>query len=96
MAIGKKTGGRTKGVPNKATAAKLAEVAASGLTPMDFLLKVMRDKKEQFDRRIDAAKSVAPYVHPKIASIDPVDGGSQRVRVNFVLGVPRLIGDGDE
>ena len=63
---------------------------------MDFLLKVMRDEEEEFDRRIDAAKSVAPYVHPKLAPVDPTDGGSQRVRVNFVLGVPRLIGDGDE
>jgi hypothetical protein len=46
MAAGKKTGGRTKGTPNKATAAKAEEIAASGETPLDYMLRVMRDPKE--------------------------------------------------
>ena len=37
-----KTGGRKKGTPNKATAARQAEIAASGLTPLDFQLDKMR------------------------------------------------------
>jgi hypothetical protein len=45
MAIGKKTGGRKKGAPNKATAAKAAAIEASGLTPLDYMLSVMRDEK---------------------------------------------------
>jgi len=40
---GRKTGGGSrKGRPNKATAAKAAAVAASGLTPLDYMLEVMR------------------------------------------------------
>ena len=42
MAKGRKTGGRQKGTPNKATAERQAEIAASGLTPLDFLLNIMR------------------------------------------------------
>ncbi len=43
MAKGVKTGGGSrKGKPNKASAAKAAEIAASGLTPLDYLLGVMR------------------------------------------------------
>lgn len=70
MAVGKKTGGRTKGVPNKATAAKVAEVEASGLTPLDYLLSVMRDDQKMPDVRLDAAKAAAPYVHPRLAAIN--------------------------
>lgn len=84
-----KTGGRVKGVPNKVTAAKLEAVAASGLTPMDFMLQVMRDETNELDCRLDAAKSVAPYVHPKLAPIDATDGGSQKYRLEVVTGVPR-------
>jgi hypothetical protein len=65
-----KTGGRVKGTPNKATAAKAAQIAASGLTPLDYLLSVMRDDKEHSDARRDAAKAAAPYVHPKLASVE--------------------------
>lgn len=65
-----KTGGRQKGTPNRATAAKAAEIAASGLTPLDFMLKVMRDEAEDIDRRCDMAKGAAPYVHARLAAID--------------------------
>lgn len=77
MAKGAKTGGRKKGTPNKATAAKAAELAASGELPLDFMLGVMRDPAKDFEVRLDAAKSAAPYVHPKLAAIEHTgkDGG---------------------
>jgi hypothetical protein len=77
MAAGRKTGGRAKGVPNKATAAKAAAVQASGLTPLDYMLKVMRDTSVEAGRRDDMAKAAAPYVHPKLAAIEHTgkDGG---------------------
>lgn len=72
MAVAKrpKTGGRKKGTPNKATAAKAREIAESGLTPLEFMINTMRDETKEFDVRLDAAKGAAPYVHPKLASID--------------------------
>lgn len=70
MAAGRKTGGRQKGVPNRATAAKAAEVEASGLTPLDFLLSILRDTAAEQNVRIDAAKAAAPYVHPRLATVD--------------------------
>lgn len=70
MAAGKKTGGRVKGTPNRATAAKAAEIAASGLTPLEYLLATMRDESKLLDVRLDAAKAAAPYVHPKLAAIE--------------------------
>lgn len=74
---GQRRGGRTKGIPNKASAAKAAEVAASGLTPLDYMLSVMRDTKADVARRDDMAKASAPYVHPKLAAVEHTgaDGG---------------------
>jgi len=70
MAKGQKTGGRAKGTPNKITASKADEVAASGITPLDYMLEVLRDVGEENDRRQWAAQTAAPYVHPKLATID--------------------------
>jgi hypothetical protein len=83
-----KLGGRQKGTPNKASIAKEAAIAASGLTPLDFLLSVLRDDLNELAVRIDAAKSAAPYCHPKRV---PVDGGGKDsgLVVNVYTGVPR-------
>jgi hypothetical protein len=68
---GKRDGaGRKAGVPNKATAELQAEVAASGLTPLDYMLQVMRDENKSADVRLDAANKAAPYVHPKLAAVE--------------------------
>jgi len=70
MAKGRKTGGRQKGTPNKRTQEVVAKIEASGLTPLDYMLQVMRDVNEALDIRLDAAKAAAPYVHPRLASIE--------------------------
>jgi hypothetical protein len=67
---GERRGGRAAGTPNKASAAKAAEVAASGLTPLDFMLSILRDTEKPEDVRLDAAHKAAPYVHPKLANIE--------------------------
>lgn len=69
MANGIKTGGRQKGSRNKAPAALAQAVAASGETPLDYMLRVMRDTSAEHDRRDEMAKAAAPYVHAKLAAI---------------------------
>jgi hypothetical protein len=64
------SGGRQKGSRNYIGAGKAAEVARTGITPLDYLLKVMRNPREEKFIRLDAAKAAAPYVHPKLAAID--------------------------
>jgi hypothetical protein len=66
----KKTGGRQKGTRNKLTALREAEIAASGLTPLDYMLKVLRDGKEDTSRRDEMAKAAAPYCHPRLSTVD--------------------------
>jgi hypothetical protein len=125
MATGSKTGGRTKGTPNKATAAKAAEIAASGLTPLDFAIATMRryaakaetweqiaddetatpseraeaakTAREYTQYAMDAAKTAAPYVHPKLSAIARPEPGQQiaplpplQLIVQFEASNPRL------
>ena len=70
MAIGKKTGGRSKGTPNAKTAERKAEIAAGGELPLDYMLRVMRDPTVDHARRDDMAKASAKFVHPALASTD--------------------------
>ncbi len=45
MKGGKRPGaGRKRGVPNRALAAREAAIAASGLTPLEYMLTTMRDE----------------------------------------------------
>ncbi len=60
--------GRKRGTRNKASVAREAEIKASGLDPLAYMLEVMRDQAETPERRLDAAKAAAPYVHPRLAS----------------------------
>ena len=64
-----KTGGRKEGTPNKATAAREAEIRAAGVTPLEFMLGVMRDDNKAVELRLEAAAKAAPYVHPRLASV---------------------------
>lgn len=89
---GRKTGGGSrKGKPNKATAAKAAAIAASGLTPLDYMLSVMRDETAEPAIRLDAAKSAAPYVNPKLQHVDGKTGSAEQrsvVQLVFSNGIP--------
>lgn len=66
---GKKTGGRKKGSVNQRTKA-LDRAAAKGLTPLDYMLKVMRNTKAESGRRDEMAKAAAPYLHARRAPED--------------------------
>ena len=70
MKGGKREGaGRKKGIPNRASAAREAAIAASGLTPLEYMLSTMRDETKPLGLRL-MAKAAAPYVHPRLASME--------------------------
>ncbi len=66
----KKTGGRPPGGVNKKTAEVQKMVAESGITPLEYLLTVMRDAGGEPRERINAAIAAAPYVHAKLSTVD--------------------------
>ena len=87
MALGKKTGGRKKGTPNKGVLKPVKVAPPPGQTPLEFLLQVMQSKQEGMDLRVSAAKAAAPYVHRalKAMEISGPEGGpiEQRVVLSF-------------
>jgi hypothetical protein len=73
---GERRGGRRKGTPNKSTVLKKAALSAASadpdLSPIDFLLGVMRDPKAPTGLRVQVARAAAPLVHGnlRIASVE--------------------------
>lgn len=68
---GKRTGaGRKQGAPNKLTAKAQEQTAATGITPLEYMLSVMRSDQEELKTRLNAAVAAAPYVHAKLSSVE--------------------------
>jgi len=78
--------GRPKGSVCKASAAHQVRVAASGLTPLDFMLNLMRDKKAKLEDRKWAAHAAAPYVHPRLMATTIVGEGGGPLKFTLELG----------
>lgn len=62
--------GRHKGGANKLNDAARTKALAGGLTPLDYLLALLRDEDKPQEVRIDAAKAAAPYVHARLAAVE--------------------------
>ena len=71
--------GKKKGVRAKKTVELLEAVQATGETPLEYMLRVMRDATAEDGRRDDMAKSAAPYLHSKMpaAVVAPPPPGGQ-------------------
>src|SRR6266566_2851618 len=66
---GERRGGRQRGTLNKMSVLRNAALAAAAsdpdISPLDFLLGVMRDPHISADLRIKVALAAAPFVHAK-------------------------------
>lgn len=70
---GKRPGaGRKPGSANVRTREIADRVAAEGKTPLEVMLDIMRRALEGEDdeRALEAAKAAAPYVHPRLSSVE--------------------------
>ena len=79
MAHGFKTGGRTAGTLNKRTQDMLDEVTSTGETPLQYMLRVMRDPEASAARRDAMAIAAAPFVHSKLAQVDATAQDRQNI-----------------
>jgi len=74
----RKRGGRKKGSKNKRTLERekaIAAVTASGVDPLTFFGDLLKNENAPLDLRFQAAKELAPYVHPRLQSIEGRAGG---------------------
>ena len=82
---GERRGGRKPGTPNKATEQRAEKVAESGVTPLDYMLQVLRDPDAKQEDRKWAATGAAPYVHARLQSTTVKgDGPDGVIRVRVV------------
>ena len=97
--LGRKTGGRQRGSPNKKTAARKAQEAAiaaeiedarsRGLEPLDYMLGVMRDVTADVTRR----KAAAPYRHSQLSSVKHDGVVDHAIRIVWA-GMPAISSGG--
>lgn len=87
---GKRQGaGRKVGAVTKKTREVAEAAAASGLTPLDFMLSILRDESQPFDARFAAAEKAAPYCHAKLAAVTVGGDADSPIVYEIVSGVPR-------
>ena len=70
---GKRPGaGRPVGAATRKTRALADQAAAEGLTPLEVMLRAMREHAEagRWDESAAVAKDAAPYLHPRLSSVD--------------------------
>lgn len=71
MKGGKRPGaGRPAGARNRKTSETQAAIEQSGLTPLDYMIGVMRNEKNDQRTRLEAAHHAAPYVHARLSATD--------------------------
>ncbi len=75
----RKGAGRKVGSATKRTREIADAAMADGVTPLEFMLAVMRNDSVHDDPRIqltreamrfEAAKAAAPYIHPRLAAVE--------------------------
>lgn len=83
MAKGLKTGGRQKGSGNKNKIE--AETAKVGISPLDYMLRVLRDNSQTDEMRLAAAKASAPYMHRSLKSVEHSGEGGGPIEYEITL-----------
>lgn len=79
---GKKTGGRKKGVPNKATADVKAAAQKHGAKAIETLAKIMSDTKSPVQARVAAANAILDRGYGKAPqAITGEDGGPISIKI---------------
>lgn len=95
---------RPVGALNKRTraalhAAQTGELGTGGESPVDYLLRVMRDSKKADTLRIEAAKAVAPYMSPKLSAVEvsgQYDSGEELTETQLLERLQILIAEHPE
>ena len=79
MAAGFKTGGRTKGTPNRDKQALRERLSSlyPGYDPILAMVAMANDDSLEPSMRLDCHKTIANYIHPKMRSIEVLQSQEQ-------------------
>ena len=75
----------------KIASANAKAIAASGLSPLDFFIQVMRDEQRDHSQRLEAAKAAAPFCHARLTSIEHGGQSGSPIEVVFSESDKRLL-----
>lgn len=81
--------GRPAGAANKRTRAIADAALMEGLTPLEYMLDILRSEARSDAERFEAAKQAAPYVHPRLSAIEADVKGE----MTYEERLKRLAGD---
>lgn len=76
--------GRKQGSASSKTREVADKAASEGITPLEFMLKVMRDEQAPKAERLDMAKAAAPYIHPRLSSVEAKVEGEVKATVRSI------------
>ena len=62
--------GRKAGAVTTRTREIADKALSEGISPLDYMLQMLRDTNETQANRMWAAEKAAPYVHPKLAAVE--------------------------
>lgn len=67
-----KTGGRKPGSANQKTRVIADAAFEAGITPLEVMLQIMQQAMaiKEYDKALDAASKAAPYMHPRLTSVE--------------------------
>lgn len=93
---GKRVGaGRKTGSATKRTREIADKALASGITPLEFMLDILRTEPPKDadplvklgyqEQRFEAAKAAAPYVHPKLQAITHKGSDGGPIKHNLLV-----------
>jgi hypothetical protein len=75
MTLGRKTGGRVKGTPHKATLAVAERLETIGCDPIEGMARIAMDIQTPIDLRAKLYSELAQYIAPKRKAIEHAGEG---------------------
>ena len=90
--------GRPKGSKTRySTTLQRQMLHSDNPTPLEYLVSVYTDESNSLRDRLDAAKAAAPYVHPRLSTVEvsnqPLDGNAKSISNEQLIAI---IGGGAE
>ena len=96
MAKGNKTGGRTKGTPNKATQYTIDRLEELDFDPLDAMVRIAKQAEKEGELSVAAqlCKEMASYIYPKRKAIDvELSSNNEDVLTDITI---HFVGSGNE
>ena len=84
--------GRPKGSKTRySTTLQRQMLHSDNPTPLEYLVSVYTDESNSLRDRLDAAKAAAPYVHPRLSTVEvsnqPLDGDAKSISNEQLIAI---------